>query len=115
MAEVLKELSDSRYTVFDVLPAFFNHDDPMVRLGQWRLIIDLMSVILMLFFAAAFEVYVRRAYRAYTLLSIDYEEGDTLDDGEAPTAVIWRFNLGESHSPPSTPNIVGYVWFVLSH
>lgn len=37
MAEVLKELSDSRYTVFDVLPAFFNHDDPMVRLGQWWL------------------------------------------------------------------------------
>ena len=68
------------------------------------------------FFAAAFEVYVRRAYRAYTLLSIDYEEGDTLDDGEAPTAVTWRFNLGESHSPPSTPNIVGYVWFLfLSH
>ena len=62
--------------------------------------------------AAAFEVYVRRAYRAYTLLSIDYEEGDTLDDGEAPTAVTWRFNLGESPSPPSTPNIVGYVWFL---
>ena len=61
-------------------------------------------------FAAAFEVYVRRAYRAYTLLSIDYEEGDTLDDGEAPTAVIWRFNLGQSHSPPATPNTAfGYV------
>lgn len=52
MAEVLKELSDSRYTVFDVLPAFFNHDDPMVRLGQLRLIIDLMSIILMLFFCS---------------------------------------------------------------
>jgi acetyl-CoA carboxylase/biotin carboxylase 1 len=32
-AEVLKELSDSRYTVYDVLPAFFNHEDPMVTLG----------------------------------------------------------------------------------
>ncbi|KAF8159642.1 cytosolic acc1, acetyl-CoA carboxylase [Crassisporium funariophilum] len=85
-AEVLKELSDSRYTVYDVLPAFFNHEDPMVRL-------------------AAFEVYVRRAYKAYTVLSIDYEEGDTLDDGEVPTAVTWRFNLGQSHSPPSTPRI----------
>ncbi|KAF8892047.1 acetyl CoA carboxylase [Infundibulicybe gibba] len=85
-AEVLKELSDSRYTVYDVLPAFFNHNDSMVTL-------------------AAFEVYVRRAYRAYTLLSIDYEEGDTLDDGDSPSIVTWRFNLGQSHSPPSTPRI----------
>ncbi|KAF8075011.1 cytosolic acc1, acetyl-CoA carboxylase [Lyophyllum atratum] len=84
--EVLKELSDSRYTVYDVLPAFFNHEDPMVAL-------------------AAFEVYIRRAYRAYTLLSIDYEEGDSLDDGEVPNIVTWRFNLGQSHSPPSTPRI----------
>jgi len=39
-AEVLKELSDSRYTVYDVLPAFFNHEDPMVTLG------NLMSIFL---------------------------------------------------------------------
>ncbi|KAI0046521.1 acetyl CoA carboxylase [Auriscalpium vulgare] len=84
--EVLKELSDSRYTVFDVLPAFFAYDDPWVTL-------------------AAFEVYVRRAYRAYTLLSIDYEEGDGSDDGEAPSIVTWRFNLGQTHSPPQTPHI----------
>ncbi|KAF7770541.1 hypothetical protein Agabi119p4_6515 [Agaricus bisporus var. burnettii] len=83
-ADVLKELSDSRYTVFDVLPSFFSHSDPLVTL-------------------AAFEVYVRRAYRAYSLLSIDYEEGDTLDDGEVPNILTWRFNLGQSHSPPSTP------------
>ncbi|PPR03190.1 hypothetical protein CVT26_008038 [Gymnopilus dilepis] len=85
-AEVLRELTDSRYTVYDVLPAFFNHEDPMVRL-------------------AAFEVYIRRAYKAYSLLSIDYEEGDGLDDGEVPTVVSWRFNLGQSHSPPDTPRI----------
>ncbi|TFK39984.1 acetyl CoA carboxylase [Crucibulum laeve] len=85
-AEVLKELTDSRYTVYDVLPAFFNHEDPMVTL-------------------AAFEVYVRRAYKAYTLLSVDYEEGDALDDGEIPNILSWRFNLGHSHSPPSTPRI----------
>lgn len=54
---------------------------------------------------AAFEVYIRRAYRAYTLLSIDYEEGDNLDDGEVPNIVTWRFNLGQSHSPPATPRI----------
>ncbi|KAF8826420.1 hypothetical protein HHX47_DHR5000310 [Lentinula edodes] len=85
-AEVLRELSDSRYTVFDVLSAFFEHEDHMVPV-------------------AAFEVYIRRAYKAYTLLSIDYEEGDELDDGDSPCIVTWRFNLGQSHSPPSTPCI----------
>ncbi|KAF9219763.1 hypothetical protein BS17DRAFT_788749 [Gyrodon lividus] len=85
-AEILGELSDSRYTVYDVLPAFFSHADPNVTL-------------------AAFEVYVRRAYRAYSLLSIDYEEGDGPDDGELPSAVTWRFNLGRSHSPPATPSV----------
>ncbi|KAJ6581428.1 acetyl-CoA carboxylase [Mycena capillaripes] len=84
--EVLKELSDSRYTVYDVLPSFFHHEDALVTL-------------------AAFEVYIRRAYRVYTLLSIDYEEGDTLDDGEVPSVVTWRFSLGQSHSPPSTPRL----------
>ncbi len=53
----------------------------------------------------------RRAYRAYTLLSIDHEEGDGTDDGEAPSIVTWRFNLGQSHSPPQTPRLdkSGYV------
>ncbi|KAG8215027.1 acetyl-CoA carboxylase [Butyriboletus roseoflavus] len=85
-AEILRELSDSRYTVYDVLPSFFSHSDPLVTL-------------------AAFDVYVRRAYRAYSLLSIDYEEGDGLDDGELPGALTWRFNLGRSHSPPATPSV----------
>ena len=31
--EILRELSDSRYTVFDVLPAFFANEDPWVTLG----------------------------------------------------------------------------------
>ena len=55
---------------------------------------------------AALEVYVRRAYKAYTLLSVDYEEGDGMDDGDAPTVITWRFNLGQSNSPPSTPRLV---------
>ena len=54
---------------------------------------------------AALEVYVRRAYKAYTLLSLDYEEGDGMDDGEAPNVFTWRFNLGQSPSPPSTPRL----------
>ncbi|KAH7926428.1 hypothetical protein BV22DRAFT_1087097 [Leucogyrophana mollusca] len=85
-ADILRELSDSRYTVYDVLPAFFSHEDPVITI-------------------AAFEVYVRRAYRAYSLLSIDYEEGDGLDDGDLPSVVTWRFNLGQSHSPPATPSV----------
>lgn len=70
------------------------------------------SVIQLIFYSkAAFEVYVRRAYRAYTLLSIDYEEGDGTDDGEAAGIVTWRFNLGQSHSPPQTPRLdkLGYI------
>lgn len=83
---MLKELTDSRYSVYDVLPTFFEHDDPWIVL-------------------AALEVYVRRAYKAYTLLSVDYEEGDGLDDGEAPHAVTWRFKLGQSYIAPTTPTL----------
>lgn len=87
----MKELTDSRYSVYDVLPTFFEHDDPWIVL-------------------AALEVYVRRAYKAYTLLSVDYEEGDGLDDGEAPHAVTWRFKLGQSYIAPTTPTL--YAHFV---
>jgi acetyl-CoA carboxylase / biotin carboxylase 1 len=41
-AEVLKELSDSQYIVYDVLPAFFNHSDPMVSLGEFITLILLL-------------------------------------------------------------------------
>lgn len=54
---------------------------------------------------AAFEVYVKRAYRAYNVLSLDHEEGDPSDDGDVPCVVTWRFNLGQSRSPPTTPHI----------
>jgi acetyl-CoA carboxylase/biotin carboxylase 1 len=102
-ADILKELSDSQYTVYDVLPSFFKHHDPLVVLGMFSE--QLLSLVKLIIVEAAFEVYVRRAYRAYTLLSIDYEEGDGLDDGEMPNVVTWRFNLGQSHSPPVTPRI----------
>ncbi|KAJ7623271.1 acetyl CoA carboxylase [Roridomyces roridus] len=85
--DVLKELSDSRYTVYDVLPTFFLHDDSLVTL-------------------AAYEVYIRRAYRVYTSLSVDYDEGDALEeDGDVPV-VTWRFNLGRSHSPPDLTYVI---------
>jgi acetyl-CoA carboxylase/biotin carboxylase 1 len=71
---VLKEVVDSKYTVFDVLPRFFIHSDPWVTL-------------------AALEVYVRRAYRAYTLKGIDYTAG-----AESPI-LSWDFTIGKLGQP----------------
>ncbi|EPS29466.1 hypothetical protein PDE_04416 [Penicillium oxalicum 114-2] len=85
---VLKDVVDSKYTVFDVLPRFFIHSDAWVTL-------------------AALEVYVRRAYRAYTLKSIDYSAG------AEPPMLTWDFTLGKLGQPefgsvsstqPSTPS-----------
>ncbi|KAL8999914.1 MAG: hypothetical protein Q9169_001320 [Polycauliona sp. 2 TL-2023] len=67
--EVLKEVVDSKYTVFDVIPQFFGHSDPWVSL-------------------AALEVYVRRAYRAYAVKQVDY-----LKDSEPPYMISWDFLL----------------------
>ena len=87
--EKLKDIVDSRYTVFDVLPHFFAHEDPWIAL-------------------AALEVYIRRAYRAYQLKMIDYNT-----DEDAPFVLSWDFALrkvGQSEfglpvesSYPSTP------------
>ncbi|KAK0320955.1 acetyl-coenzyme-A carboxylase [Friedmanniomyces endolithicus] len=87
--DVIKDVVDSRFTVFDVLPSFFIHQDPWVAL-------------------AALEVYIRRAYRAYQLKTIDY-----VVDNDAPYVLAWDFALrkvGESEfglpvisSHPSTP------------
>lgn len=87
--EVLKEVVDSKYTVFDVLPRFFGHQDPWVSL-------------------AALEVYIRRAYRAYTLKAIEYH-----NDYEPPYIVSWdfllrkmghsEFGMAPANSFPSTP------------
>lgn len=90
--DILKEVVDSRYTVFDVLPLFFGHQDPWVSL-------------------AALEVYVRRAYRAYTVKEVQYH-----NDHEPPFMMSWDFvlrkvgqsefgmPLGSSYpSGPSTP------------
>jgi len=91
--DVIKEVVDSRYTVFDVLPQFFAHSDPWVSL-------------------AALEVYTRRAYRAYQLKQIDY-----VTDVEAPHVLTWDFTLRKvgasefglpvTSSHPSTPGTPG--------
>lgn len=90
--DVLKEVVDSKYTVFDVLPMFFNHKDKWVSL-------------------AAQEVYVRRAYRAYKLKDIHYHTDD-----DAPYFISWDFmmrKVGQSDiglpitSAQTTPSVPG--------
>ena len=93
--DVIKEVVDSKYTVFDVLPHFFGHEDSWVSL-------------------AALEVYTRRAYRAYILKGVDYHI-DT--EKEPPFVLSWDFALrkvGESEfglpvesTYPSTPGTPG--------
>lgn len=67
--DVLKEVVDSQYTVFDVLPSFFAHSDPWIGL-------------------AALETYIRRAYRAYTVKEVEYH-----NDVGPPFFLSWDFVL----------------------
>jgi acetyl-CoA carboxylase/biotin carboxylase 1 len=83
---VLREVIDSKFTVFDVLPTFFAHSDPWVSL-------------------AALEVYIRRAYRAYSIHSVQYHNTDS----DPPYVLTWDFQMkkvGVSEygaGQPSTP------------
>ncbi|KAG0644556.1 acetyl-CoA carboxylase [Tuber brumale] len=89
--ETLKEVIDSKYPVFDVLPTFFAHADPGVSL-------------------AALGVYVRRAYRAYKLHAVNYHNLDS----EPQFIVTWDFQLNKvgvteygmtQPSAPATPTV----------
>ncbi|KFA48248.1 hypothetical protein S40293_07364 [Stachybotrys chartarum IBT 40293] len=92
--DIIKEVVDSKYTVFDVLTLFFAHEDPWVSL-------------------AALEVYIRRAYRAYLLKQIEYHH----DESENPQFVTFDFQLRKMGSSelglpiqsnaPSTPGTPG--------
>ncbi|KAG0277801.1 acetyl-coenzyme-A carboxylase [Linnemannia exigua] len=83
--ENLKELVDTTYTVFDVLPNFFYHESAHVRL-------------------AAFEVYCRRAYHAYEILDINYHMEHN------PLLITWKFLLNTPNkSVESGPNRVASV------
>ncbi|GAA5983453.1 hypothetical protein JCM11641_007854 [Rhodosporidiobolus odoratus] len=82
--EVLKDVVDSRFTVFDVLPGFFQHQD------QWVAI-------------AALDIYVRRAYRSYNLLSVEHLEANPADDEPATVAWCFRMRKAASESEPATP------------
>ncbi|CCK72032.1 uncharacterized protein KNAG_0I02460 [Huiozyma naganishii CBS 8797] len=71
--EILKDLIDSNYVVFDVLIQFLTHPDPVVA-------------------AAAAQVYVRRAYRAYTVGEVKCH--DSYDGtGVSNPLIEWKFQL----------------------
>ena len=80
--DTLKEVVDSKYTVFDVLAKFFDHKDPWVVL-------------------AAVETYIRRAYRAYSIRDVQYHR-----DSETPFLLSWDFYMKKVGQPefgmPST-------------
>ncbi|KAF9111924.1 acetyl-coenzyme-A carboxylase, partial [Mortierella sp. AM989] len=82
--ENIKELVDTTYTVFDVLPNFFYHDSMHVRV-------------------AAFEVYCRRAYHAYEILDINYHME------HQPLLLTWKFLLNSPNKSESGPNRVASV------
>ncbi|CEJ03891.1 Putative Acetyl-CoA carboxylase [Rhizopus microsporus] len=66
--DAFKDLVDTKFNVFDVLPPFFYHEDPYIAL-------------------AALEVYCRRSYHAYKILDVAYN----LD--RKPYIVAWKFLL----------------------
>ncbi|KAF9208988.1 acetyl-coenzyme-A carboxylase [Haplosporangium sp. Z 27] len=82
--ENIKELVDTTYTVFDVLPNFFYHDSMHIRV-------------------AAFEVYCRRAYHAYEILDINYHME------HQPLLLTWKFLLNAPNKTESGPNRVASV------
>jgi len=47
-------------------------------------------------------VYVRRAYRVYNLMHLDYEEGK---QGGDPHIVTWRFKMSGQTAEPNTPRV----------
>ncbi|KDE05599.1 acetyl-CoA carboxylase [Microbotryum lychnidis-dioicae p1A1 Lamole] len=84
-ADILKDVIDSRFTVFDVLPTFFRHADQWVGL-------------------AALEMYVRRAYKAYNIINIEHVESDEAES--EPSTVFWTFRMRKAggESGPVTPS-----------
>ncbi|CDR88886.1 acetyl-CoA carboxylase [Sporisorium scitamineum] len=70
--EVLRELSDSQYSVYDVLHSFFGHHEHHVAF-------------------AALCTYVVRAYRAYEIVDFDYAVEDF--DVEERAVLTWQFQL----------------------
>ncbi|KAI7872973.1 acetyl-CoA carboxylase [Spinellus fusiger] len=82
--DVFKDLIDTKFNVFDVLPNFFYHEDPHIAL-------------------AAIEVYCRRSYHAYKILDVAYN----LERG--PYIVAWKFLLQTAgHGLNSDQRVASY-------
>ncbi|EDO19481.1 hypothetical protein Kpol_1018p8 [Vanderwaltozyma polyspora DSM 70294] len=83
-AEILKSLIDSNFVVFDVLTPFLSNSDPAVA-------------------AAAAQVYVRRAYRAYTVGEV------RIHDSYTHPVCEWKFQLPSAAfaAAPSISNKMG--------
>ncbi|QPG73096.1 acetyl-coenzyme-A carboxylase [Brettanomyces nanus] len=71
---VLQDVIDSKYTVFDVLTQFLTSKDPWVA-------------------AAAAEVYIRRAYRAYSVSKVKHEVSGTSTFSSCAPVSLWSFQL----------------------
>ncbi|KAI9033938.1 acetyl-CoA carboxylase [Phycomyces nitens] len=82
--DVFKDLIDTKFNVFDVLPNFFYYDDPYIAL-------------------AAIEVYCRRSYHAYKILDVAYN----LE--RQPYIVAWKFLLQTAgHGLNSDQRVASY-------
>lgn len=71
---VLRDIIDSKYTVFDVLTQFLTSADPWVA-------------------AAAAEVYIRRAYRAYSVTEVKHLVSDKNIAASNVPVALWKFQL----------------------
>lgn len=80
--DIIQEVVDSKHTVFDVLSQFLVASDEWVGI-------------------AAAEVYVRRAYRAYTVSSINYSFEDRLP------VVVFKFQLPDDKFQTSQSSKAG--------
>lgn len=82
--DVFKDLIDTKFNVFDVLPNFFYHAEPHICL-------------------AALEVYCRRSYHAYKILDVAYNME------HEPFIVAWKFLLQTAtRSSDSNKRIASY-------
>lgn len=77
---ILRELADSQYSVYDVLHAFWGARKPAIAF-------------------AALVTYVLRAYRAYDLVNFDYAVEDF--NAEERAVLSWSFQLANAGQPVS--------------
>ncbi|KDN44883.1 acetyl-CoA carboxylase [Tilletiaria anomala UBC 951] len=78
LLDVLREVSDSQFSVYDVLHSFFSEREHHMAF-------------------AALVTYVMRAYRAYEVVDFDYSVEDI--DAEERAVLTWEFQLAKANAP----------------